>query len=182
VSTLIEGAATFATAHFVDMIRLFRPLPVSGTIVTVIVALCGCAPPTEPGTGVVRRVVDGDTIELRIGRANETVRLLGIDTPETVHPAKPVECFGPEASSRATQLLPVGTVVRIQRDIEARDHFGRLLLYVFVGEAMVNEVLLQEGFGRPLSIEPNVSHSLSFARIAGEARSRGTGLWGACRQ
>lgn len=160
-------------------------------VVTLFTITCGlsigCASPPAPGTGVVLRVVDGDTIEMRIGRSNETVRLLGIDTPETVHPAKPIECFGPEAARRTKELLAKGATVRIERDVEARDHFGRLLLYVYVsdervGEVMVNASLLREGFARPLSIAPNVAHARDFDRLASDARNRGVGLWGACRQ
>ena len=141
----------------------------------------GCAE-SSPGTAVVRQVVDGDTIEVRVGNRNETVRLLGIDTPETVHPDKPVECFGPEASARTKQLLPRGTMVRIERDTEARDHFGRLLLYVFLGDQMVNELLVREGLARPLSIEPNTTHTARLQRAADEARTANVGLWAACRQ
>lgn len=141
----------------------------------------GCAE-SSPGTAVVRKVVDGDTIEVRVGNRNETVRLLGIDTPETVHPDEPVECFGPEASARTKQLLPRGTMVRIERDTEARDHFGRLLLYVFLGDQMVNELLVREGLARPLSIEPNTTHEARLQRAADEARTANVGLWAACRQ
>jgi micrococcal nuclease len=161
---------------------MIPPLRFVVLFVVMTASLSACTTPVEPGTAVVRRVVDGDTIEMRIGRTNETVRLLGIDTPETVHPSKPVECFGPEASARTKELLAKGTTVRIERDVEARDHFGRLLLFVFVGEVMVNEALLREGFARPLSIAPNVARAAEFDRLASEARNRGVGLWGACRQ
>lgn len=167
-------------AHFTLMNQLIPPIRLIAFITVVL--LPACATTLEPGTGVVRRVVDGDTIEMRIGRTNETVRLLGIDTPETVHPTKPIECFGPEASARTKELLAKGKVVRIERDTEARDHFGRLLLYVFVGGVMVNESLLREGFARPLSIAPNVAHAATFDRLASQARESGVGLWGACRQ
>ena len=145
-------------------------------------SLVGCSVPAQPGTAIVKRVIDGDTIELRIGKSNETVRLLGIDTPETVHPNKPIECFGPEASARTKELLPHGTRVRIERDVEARDHFGRLLLYVFLGDQMVNELLLRDGFARTLAIEPNTTHAAHFERISAEARTTNAGLWASCRQ
>ena len=151
-------------------------------LLATLLCLVACAEPATPGTAIVRKVVDGDTIEVRVGNRNETVRLLGIDTPETVHPNKPVECFGPEASARAKDLLPRGTTVRIERDVEARDHFGRLLLYVFIGEQMVNELLLREGLARPLAIEPNTAFAARFERVANEARSAAVGLWASCRQ
>lgn len=160
--------------HFHSMPKFVLPL--------CALLLLGCTQPAKPGTAIVKKVIDGDTIELRIGRSNETVRLLGIDTPETVHPSKPVECFGPEATARTKELLPRGTRVRIERDTEARDHFGRLLLYVYLGDLMINEVLLDEGFARPLSITPNTTHAERFERTSGEARASSAGLWGACRQ
>lgn len=153
-----------------------------GVLLVLLPFIVACSPSAEPGTATVRKVVDGDTIELRIGDRNETVRLLGIDTPETVHPDEPVECFGPEASARTKELLPRGTTVRIRRDVEARDHFGRLLLYVFIDEQMINELLLREGLARPLSIAPNTTHAAKFERVADEARTANVGLWATCRQ
>ena len=168
--TLIEVPTS---AHFVSMTRK--------VVLACLLMFVGCAE-SSPGTAIVRKVVDGDTIEVRVGNRNETVRLLGIDTPETVHPDKPVECFGPEASARTKHLLPRGAMVRIERDTEARDHFGRLLLYVFLGDQMVNELLVREGLARPLSIEPNTTHAARLQRAADEARTANVGLWAACRQ
>src|SRR5205085_3089746 len=88
------------------------------------------ARPDRAGAATVARVVDGDTIVVHLGGRTETVRLLGIDTPETVDPRKPVQCFGTEASHRTKELLPPGTGVRLERDVEARDIYGRLLAYV----------------------------------------------------
>ena len=150
-------------------------------VLACLLVLVACTEST-PGTAIVRKVVDGDTLEVRVGNRNETVRLLGIDTPETVHPDKPVECFGPEASARTKDLLPRGAKVRIERDAEARDHFGRLLLYVYIDDQMVNELLLREGLARPLSIEPNTTHAAKFQGAADEARTANVGLWAACRQ
>ena len=96
--------------------------------------VCGCtthhAAATD-GTATVARVIDGDTIVVRIAGSEEHVRLLGIDTPETHKQDTPVECFGPEASDRMNALLPAGTTVRLVRDVEARDRYGRLLAYVY---------------------------------------------------
>lgn len=150
-------------------------------VLACLLVLVACTE-SPPGTAIVRKVVDGDTLEVRVGNRNETVRLLGIDTPETVHPDKPVECFGPEASARTKDLLPRGAKVRIERDAEARDHFGRLLLYVYIDDQMVNELLLREGLARPLSIEPNTTHAAKFQGAADEARTANVGLWAACRQ
>ncbi|MCU0275142.1 MAG: thermonuclease family protein, partial [Acidimicrobiales bacterium] len=75
-------------------------------------------------------MVDGDTVVLRIEGRTERVRLLGVDTPETVHPDRPVECHGPESSAVLHELLPPGTVVTIGRDVQARDPYDRLLLFL----------------------------------------------------
>ncbi len=144
---------------------------------------CGAAPPAAaPGVAVVVEVVDGDTITVRVGGREERVRLLGIDTPETVAPDSPVECFGPEASARTHELLAPGTEVRLERDIEARDRFDRLLAHVvrLEDELFVNEVLAAEGFAEALVIEPNVAHRDRIAAAVTAARAEGRGRWGAC--
>lgn len=127
-------------------------------------------------------VVDGDTIRVRLAGRVEIVRLIGIDTPETVHPNKPVECFGPEASALASSLMPRGTKVRLTRDVEARDHFGRLLAYVtrVVDGVHVNHEMITRGMAVPLSIAPNTAHERAFAEAAHLASKARLGLWGAC--
>ncbi len=149
--------------------------------------LAGCGRLTRsqavpPGRAVVDRVVDGDTVVLRLGEAEEPVRLIGIDTPETVKPDTPVQCFGPEASKHLKTLLPEGTAVSVARDREARDHFGRLLLYLWrsADRRFVNLDLVAGGYARPLSLAPNVTYRGDFAAAAAEARAAGLGLWSAC--
>lgn len=154
------------------------------TVLASVGALAACRDTgaDPPGTAEVVEVVDGDTIEVRLAGARETVRLLGIDTPETVAPGQPVGCFGPEASERTKSLLPPGTEVRLTRDVEARDRFDRLLAYVVRAddELFVNRALLAEGFARPLSIAPNDAHRADLSAAAAEARAAGRGLWSAC--
>jgi micrococcal nuclease len=134
-----------------------------------------------PGEATVARVVDGDTIVVHLGGRTETVRLLGIDTPETVDPRKPVQCFGVEASHRTKALLPAGTGVRLERDVEARDVYGRLLAYVRRDDGtFVNLALLEEGFANTLTIPPNVAYAAPFALAARGAQAAGRGLWSAC--
>ena len=112
----------------------------------------------------------------------ERVRLIGIDTPETKKPNTPVECFGPEATDRIKELLPVGTPVLVQRDVEARDPYGRLLGYVYRSSdrLFVNEDLIVNGYARPLSIAPNTAFTAQFADQSQLARSSRAGLWGEC--
>lgn len=127
-------------------------------------------------------VTDGDTIDVDIAGHHEAVRFLGVDTPETHHPTKPVECFGAEASARTAELLPPGSRVRLVRDAEARDRYGRLLAYVYRvdDDLFVNLALVTDGFADTLDIAPNSAHAAELARAVGAARAAGTGLWGMC--
>jgi micrococcal nuclease len=130
----------------------------------------------------VVRVVDGDTIVVRLGGVDERVRLIGIDTPESVDPRTPVECFGKEASDHTTRLLPAGTAVRLVRDVEARDRYDRLLAYVYRvddGE-FVNLALAEDGYADVATYPPNVAHVEEFIAAVARARAEGRGLWSAC--
>ncbi|MGI8983254.1 MAG: thermonuclease family protein [Acidimicrobiales bacterium] len=128
---------------------------------------------------VVRRVVDGDTLEVSGG---ERVRLIGIDTPESVAPDRPVGCFGREASRFTESLVPPGTPVRLVGDVEQRDRYGRLLAYVYrqADGLFVNAELLRQGYAQLLTFPPNIAHTDEFAGIARRAREVNQGLWGAC--
>ncbi len=127
-------------------------------------------------TFLVTRVIDGDTIELENG---QVVRYLLIDTPETVHPEKPVECFGPEATERNRQLVE-GRRVRLERDMTDRDAYGRLLRYVYADGTMVQAELVREGYGYVYSRQPDVKYLKDMAGLEREARELGAGLWTAC--
>jgi micrococcal nuclease len=143
----------------------------------------GCTTPA-PGDGLatVVQVVDGDTIDVSIGGREERIRLIGIDTPETKKPNAPIECFGPEASAFTTGLLPVGTEVRIERDIVGRDDYGRLLGYVHRTSdgLFVNLDIVEQGFAQPLTIEPNSTFAAAFATAARDAEQADRGMWAAC--
>jgi micrococcal nuclease len=125
-------------------------------------------------------VVDGDTIDITIGGHDDTVRLIGIDTPETVKPDAPVECFGAEASAHLAALLPAGTPVRLERDEVARDRFGRLLAYVYLDQTFVNLELVEQGYAEARTYGDNESLAGPFAAAEATARDAGRGLWGAC--
>jgi micrococcal nuclease len=131
----------------------------------------------------ILKVIDGDTVDIDINGNTERVRLIGVNTPETKHPTKPIECFGPEASAYLTQLLPKGTHVRIERDIEARDRYGRMLLYLYreSDNLFINLDLVSHGYGTPMSIEPNTFHRNDFVHAAALAETTNEGLWKACR-
>lgn len=130
----------------------------------------------------VVRVVDGDTVHLLLGDTEETVRLIGIDTPETHRPGTPVQCFGPEATRFTTALLPKGTAVRLERDVEARDRYGRLLGYVIRADdgLFVNPELARQGFAHAYTYPPNIAHADEFVAAAGQARDEQRGLWSSC--
>lgn len=140
--------------------------------------LGGTAP--RPTTATVVEVLDGDTVVVRLaGGSTDTVRVLGVDTPETRHPSRPVECYGPEASAYTTRRL-LGRVVELRADVEDRDRYGRRLAHVVVDGARLGDDLLREGYARLLVIPPNVGHGRTMLRLELEARRRGAGLWSAC--
>ncbi len=168
---------------------------VTGALVVVAAgcdAIGGESSPTtvSPGTveanATVEFVIDGDTIDAVLdgpgGPTEERVRLIGIDTPETKRPDTPVECFGPEATAFVESLLPVGTPIRIERDVVGRDDFGRLLGYVFRADdgVFVNYEVVRLGFGTPLSIEPNTTYRELMVDAAIAAEADDLGLWAAC--
>lgn len=143
---------------------------------------CGGRVTATDGIATVTHVVDGDTIDVEIGGRDERVRLIGVDTPETKKPDTPVECFGPEATAFTTELLAVGTTVRIERDVVGRDDYGRLLGYVHrvSDELFVNLELVARGYAQPLSIPPNATFARDFAAAATAAERADVGLWAAC--
>jgi len=150
--------------------------------------------PAEAMARVVR-VIDGDTIEARIGGRDEDVRLIGIDTPETVKPDTPVQCFG-ERASHFTKRRLTGRRVRLVFGVERRDVYGRLLAYVYLAHPtfttpqggkgrmrrgrLFNAELARRGLARPLTIPPNDRFAARFERLAVAAARAGRGLWGAC--
>lgn len=137
---------------------------------------------TLVANATLERVVDGDTIEVQINGVEERVRLIGIDTPETKKPDSPIECFGPEASAFTESLLPEGTALYLERDVEARDSFGRLLAYVYIADTgtFANLEIVRQGYAQPLTIAPNVAHSIEFVDAARAAERADAGLWAQC--
>jgi micrococcal nuclease len=132
--------------------------------------------------GHVVRVVDGDTIQVRLDDgATERVRYIGIDTPESVKPDTPVQCFAKKASHFNAALVD-GRDVTLKTDAEERDRYGRLLAYVYrePDGAFVNARLVQGGYARTLTIAPNVAHAGELADLARAARRERRGLWSAC--
>lgn len=123
------------------------------------------------------KVVDGDTMDIMVDGKKERIRLLLVDTPETVHPNKQVEPFGPEASAFAKEMLE-DQDVHIELDVSERDKYGRLLCYLWVGDQMFNEMLLERGLARVAYVyPPNVKYGDQFRAIQDEAREKELGIW-----
>jgi micrococcal nuclease len=135
--------------------------------------------PSASATAYVVRAVDGDTIEVRLDGRREDVRYIGVDTPETVKPGTPVQCFGPRAH-RFNAALVAHRRVRLELGVEQRDVYGRLLAYVHLGHRFVNAELVRRGLARTLEIAPNTRFAERFARLELMAARAGRGLWGAC--
>lgn len=121
----------------------------------------------------VSRVVDGDTIQLENG---QKVRYIGIDTPETVDPRKPVQCFGREASNKNKELVE-GKEVHLVKDVSETDKYGRLLRYVYVGDMFVNDYLVRNGYAHASTFPPDVKYQDQFKQAEQEARENKRGLW-----
>lgn len=128
---------------------------------------------------LVTRVVDGDTIEIAIEGGVKKVRYIGINAPETVDPRKKVGCYGKEAAQKNRELVE-GEVIRLERDVSDTDSFGRLLRYVYVGERMVNEILVEEGYAHASAYPPDVQYQDVFEAKEERAKTEQKGLWGFC--
>jgi endonuclease YncB( thermonuclease family) len=148
--------------------------------------------PTTAEAATVVSVADGDTISVDLDGEKVSVRLVGIDTPETyVTRTGYKECYGTEASTFAKERLAPGTVVYLERDVTDMDRYDRLLRYVWVdagsigagptGQAiMFNEVLVEDGFAIPYPYKPDVREQPRFETAAGDAESANRGIWCAC--
>lgn len=160
--------------------------PPRSTSTSASAATSTSTPPTvttaSPQLGIVERIVDGDTVDVRLGDQVERIRLIGIDTPESVRPDSPVECFGAEASQHLKALLPEGSEVEVVRDSELRDAYDRLLGYLFrrPDGLFVNLAMAADGYANTLSIPPNVTFADDFRAAVSQARQHRLGLWRAC--
>ncbi len=138
--------------------------------------------------GTVIRIVDGDTLHLTPTskgvldrRADVTVRLLEIDTPESKDAHRPHQCYSDEATAELTRLVPEGSEVRFVADRELRDQYGRTLLYVWNDDGrFVNLAMVRRGFAKAVLFEPNDQHIATMRSAQRKAEAAGRGLWGAC--
>lgn len=141
----------------------------------------------EPAAGVplipnarVVFVIDGDTIEADVDGIQETVRFIGIDTPEKTGGFRPAECYGDEATARMQQLLQPGDAIRLELDVEVRDRFERLLAYVYSPDGLLNELMVAEGYAAAFRFEPNTTLAERFEAAQRSAQEFDLGLWGQC--
>jgi micrococcal nuclease len=128
-------------------------------------------------TYLVTRVIDGDTIDVLIDGVETRVRYIGIDTPETVHPNKLVECFGEEASDKNKELV-LDKKVRLVKDTSDKDKYGRLLRYVYTEDVFVNKYLIENGYANAVTYPPDVAFSDELKEVEKIARQNKYGLWG----
>ena len=153
----------------------------------------------EPTTGerilcVVLIVIDGDTFKCKnfLDGKEETIRLIGIDTPEssdnekarrdserTGQDLQTIIALGKKAEEFTRSYLPEGTVVELELDVQSKDKYGRTLAYVYLPDKkMLNALLIQEGYAQIMTIPPNVKYQDLFLKLQREAREQGKGLWG----
>lgn len=130
----------------------------------------------EADLAQVERIIDGDTFRLENG---QTVRLIGIDTPELHHPRIAEECFAREAAAFLSTLIE-GKTIRLKKDVSETDRYGRLLRFAYTDTIFINDFLLRQGFATAVTFPPDVAHASDFRHAEQEARENGRGLWGAC--
>lgn len=126
---------------------------------------------------LVTKVIDGDTIEIEGGK---TIRYIGIDTPETKHPQKELQCFGKEASEKNRELIG-GKKIRLEKDISETDRYGRLLRYVYINDVFINDYLVRQGYAFAATFPPDVKYQQQFSQAQQEARENKRGLWVTCK-
>ncbi len=155
-----------------------RRLFVAGVVTAALVGgLTSCSDSPDAEAGNVVRVVDGDTLVIEVGGDEKTVRLLNIDTPETKHPDKPVECLGLEATEFLKELTPPGTQVGLDFDVEREDRYGRTLAAVFLTDrTLVNAEIARQGLGVPVVFEPNRKYLDEVEAAHSEAKADRAGL------
>jgi micrococcal nuclease len=168
-------------------VRRILAISLGGLVISILLILLGFQQEGSQGTPVkidltkiktypakVIRVYDGDTIKIDNG---ESVRYIGIDTPETHHPYRPVEFLGKEATEVNKNLVG-GKKVYLELDIQKRDKYGRLLAYIFLPDGtFVNAELARLGYAYTMTIPPNVKYTELFRKVAREAREKKRGLW-----
>ena len=161
--------------HLAAHPRLWPWLGIAPLLALLLAA--GAADAGQSFAATAVRIIDGDTLEvvLATGRS-ETVRYIGMDTPETRHPRRGEDPGGRQAWL-ANRRLVEGKTLRLELDVRERDRYRRLLAYVYVGDVMVNAELVRLGYAQVMTIPPNVRHAARFRQLEREAREHARGLW-----
>lgn len=151
-------------------------------ILTFVIAIAFIIFPEETqgdlaGPYPVTRVVDGDTIVVAVAGTEKKIRLIGVDTPESVHSDASRNVPYGEISSSFTRNALEGQLVSLEYDVESTDQYGRVLAYVWLGDEMFNKTLLREGHAVLATFPPNVRYVDEFTRLQTQAREAGKGLW-----
>jgi micrococcal nuclease len=158
---------------------MFRPArPFLWPLVLLLLTAAATGAQPSPFEGAVERVVDGDTIHVRVDGRVETVRYIGMNTPELRHPTRGAEPGGREAWTVNRELV-AGKRAHLELDAQVRDRHGRLLAYVWVDGVMVNAELVRRGYAQVMTVPPNVRYQKLFLALQREARQSGRGLWAA---
>lgn len=149
-------------------------------IISITITSCNLRRDRDELTGfmAVIKVVDGDTFWVDDGSEKGLkIRLIGVNTPETVHPQKAVEYYGREASDYIKSLL-IGNKVKLKFDVNRVDRYGRTLAYVYLEDGtFLNEDLIKKGYGQAMTVPPNVKYSERFVKLERKARNQKVGLW-----
>lgn len=151
-------------------------------VLTLVVAIAFISFPEESrgdlsGPYPVTRVVDGDTIVVAIAGQDKKVRLIGVDTPESVHSDESQNVPYGTISSDFTRNALEGKQIYLEYDVESKDQYGRILAYVWLDDVMFNKTLLAEGHGVLVTFPPNVRYADEFTQLQTQARNDGKGLW-----
>lgn len=202
VSSILHGEASFASPTAASILAPFvlvtHPATTTLPVTTATPPVATSTPPsstpsvtlappaatttsttTTAKTVPVVRVVDGDTVVVSINSKNTTLRLIGLDTPETVDPRKKVQCFGKEASDEAKQIL-TGKTVRVEGDASqgVLDKYGRTLAYVYLPDGtLFNKFMIQEGYGHEYTYKTPYEFQKQFKAAEVSAREGEKGLW-----
>lgn len=173
--------ASLLTLAFITLAYRLTPPFAKHAAASTTLGATGALVQSQPGLWHVTRDIDGDTIDVQLGSQKERVRFLGVDTPETHDPRKPVQCFGLTAATH-TKLLVEGKNVRLEPDPEDsdRDKYGRLLRYVYLPDGtLVNAELIKDGYGFAYTIFP-ITKLDQFRALEADARTNNRGLWAGC--
>jgi endonuclease YncB( thermonuclease family) len=170
--------ALFGVLLFLVLAQMLSPVPVDPESDPLLSRDSEIDIDSEPEIyrAYVSRVVDGDTIIVQLLDDEYRLRLIGIDAPETVHPQLPVQCYGEEASAYLTELIEE-KFVQVEKDVSETDRYGRLLGYIWLGEIMVNEHLVREGYAFAVTFPPDVKYQELLQEAQEDARLNLKGLW-----